>query len=169
MRGSQSDPTHTHAPVCPCLGACYARVNAGGRGQARARLPRCHCQGLARRGCCDRATRDRCKWRGYNKRFNGLVAAFGAGLYAGLGAGFWRACGAFWGPCWAFAYGLQCAACWARADDAYFHCAKPQHCAGIQHGMVYGIAYGLGYGIALAWLALSVWLRRAGGLLAVNI
>jgi len=37
-RGSQSDPTHTYAPVCPCLRARYARVNAGrARVGARAR------------------------------------------------------------------------------------------------------------------------------------
>ena len=57
----------------------------------------------------------------------------------------------------------------ARACDACFHCMNAQRWARIQHGMVYGIAYGLGYGIALAWPAPSVWLRLAGGLLAVNI
>jgi hypothetical protein len=36
MRGSQSDPTHAHAPVCPRACARYARVNAGG---ARAGAP----------------------------------------------------------------------------------------------------------------------------------
>ena len=38
MRGSQSDPTHTYAPVCPRVCPRYARVNAGGaRGRARLR------------------------------------------------------------------------------------------------------------------------------------
>ena len=38
MRGCQSDPTHTYAPVCPCLRARYARVNAGyARGCTRVR------------------------------------------------------------------------------------------------------------------------------------
>ena len=55
-----------------------------------------------------------------------------------------------------------------RACDACFHCMNAQRWARIQHGMVYGIAYGLGYGIARAWPALGVWLRLAGGLLAVN-
>ena len=37
MRGSQSDPTHTYAPVCTCLRLRYARVNAGGRVRVRLR------------------------------------------------------------------------------------------------------------------------------------
>ena len=69
MRGSQSDPTHTHAPVCPCLGLRYARVDAGGT-RAGAR-----CANTTRCTTLSRAGKARV-WRGYNKRFIGPRTGF---------------------------------------------------------------------------------------------
>ena len=56
----------------------------------------------------------------------GSQRVFGAGLYAGIDAGF---CGPSWpdlGPCWGFAAGLQCWAGRERSCDAYFHCMNAQ-------------------------------------------
>ena len=50
MRWPQSDPSHTHAPVCPCLRARYACVARARRvGMRGALMPRglTGCQGLA--------------------------------------------------------------------------------------------------------------------------
>ena len=81
MRGSQSDPTHTYAPVCPCLRLHYARVDAGGRVRVRLRAITtllAGWQGLARRMCGADTTND----------LTGLEGGKAGGLYAGLGAGF---------------------------------------------------------------------------------
>ena len=89
MRGSQSDPTHTYAPVCPCLRLRYARVDAGRRVRVRARYYHAahHAVNLQPYG-----------QQGLLHRFGagdlkGLERAFGAGLWYGLAR-------AFWGPCW---------------------------------------------------------------------
>ena len=135
MRGSQSDPTHTYAPVCTCLRtlrARYARARRVGlRGRANTTLL-AGCQGLARRECCADTTND----------LTGLQRALGGwpirwprrGLLAGL-AGL---LGALLGLCvWRGMLGRR-----GRACDACFHCTNPQHCTAIQYQ---------GY-------ALSVWL-----------
>lgn len=162
MRGSQSDPTHAYAPVCPCSGACYARVNAGGA-RAGARARDYHALSWLSRAGKARV------WRGYNKRFNGPTAGFWGWPIGWPRRGVLRALAGLWRALLGLCVWLAMLGACGRACDACFHCAKPQCWACIQHGMVYGLAYVLAYGIALAWPALGVWLMLAGGLLAVNI
>ena len=70
MRRPQSDPTHTHAPVCPCLRAHYAREYHAANEPTAGRVIGYHAlSGLSRAGKAR-------VWRGYNKRFNGPTAGF---------------------------------------------------------------------------------------------
>lgn len=102
MRGSQSDPTHAYAPVCPRY-ARVMRVYAGGYTACMraARVPRGS-------PCCQ---------AGHLHRFGagaltGLEGGEAGGLCTGLGG---RFCGPCWpdlGPCWGFA---RLAIAWAGA------------------------------------------------------
>ena len=93
MRGSQSDPTHAYAPVCPRY-ARVMRVYAGGYTACMraARVPRgspcCQAGHLHRFGA---------------GRLTGLWRVLAYGLCTGLGAGFWGPCWPDFGPCWGFA------------------------------------------------------------------
>ena len=132
MRGSQSDPTHTHAPVCTCLRTLRAL---------------CAGVGWARRACanttgllmlssrafapfwCGRFSgprRRRSVWLGHWPR-RGLLGALAGLLGALLGLCVWRGM-----------LGRR-----GRLCDACFHWLNPQYCEAIQY----------------QWYALSVWLR----------
>ena len=86
-------------PVCTCLRLRYARVDAGGA-RVGARLREYHAlSGLAGRMCCNRAV----SGADTTNDLTGLGGLLGAGLCAGLGAGFWGPCWPVLGPCWGFA------------------------------------------------------------------
>ena len=134
MRGPQSDPSHTYAPVCPCLRACLCALTrarrVGMRGRATTTLSAC-CQGLL--GAV---------WRGYNKRLSGATARFSVWPMHWPRRGILRALlgllGALLGLC-------DCMGRRGRACDACFHCTKPQCWMAIQYQ---------GYALSV-WL--SVW------------
>ena len=147
MRGSQSDPTHTNAPRMPtraCATRALTRV-----GRVRARLREYHTLCLLSRAGKARV------WRGYNKRFNGLLAGFWWRAMRWHRRGLLGALLGLLGALLGFAYGLQC---WRGLAMPVF--TVRIHSTGRLYSMQgYGLAYGLGYGIARARLALSVWLR----------
>ena len=143
MRGSQSDPTHTYAPVCPCLGVMLrACAHDMTHGRAWARV-----------------------WRGYNDWISGPTARFWARamrwhrrvLFLALLAHF----GALLGLCGGLAMlgraraGLRCLFSLDECTVLGAHTVC----------LAYGLAYVLAYGIARARLALGVWFSAHGGLL----